>query len=479
MTPSGSGFLFAKTDSLGDQLLATGLVDALAALRRGLVIWCVRPGYETIGQILPGSLIFRPDPRHAPTAEAQRLREAAARQIGPWNTVVLLPVPFNGYRPWSEQGQTPAQLTWWLALACALEVETAIAGAVNLNWLDQALVLASAASCRVAASPHESCVAIPPEVPVVLKAAGAPDAFTAAVTHDVERHESDNLAALFGAATGMDGPAAPPSTLDISHWPVQGSRPRRILVAPGAGDRERTPPVTVLADAVAALARPISGETDIRLICGPADQLACAKLSTALEERKMPAGLADFRHPDLPRLAALLAECDLLICLDTFIVHLASVVGTPAVAIYGGANRRRFHPRQGRVSIVQMSVACAGCEWDCRFDRRRCLTDVTADVIVAAARERLADPAAPGKVIEPPSTIDPSEAISALSRLRERREAGMGEICRRLDPWPRSVAGKLLDGAWRYLGQAIRRVRPAAKLDGARRSQSLEREEAP
>jgi ADP-heptose:LPS heptosyltransferase len=430
---SSPGMLFAKTDSLGDQLLCTGLVDRLRALGRGTLIWCVRPGYDAIGQLLPGSVSFSARDDRPPAEEAKRLHDQAADGAGAWAGTVFLPVPFNGYWPWRDQARTPAQLAWWLAFVRALDVEAAVAGTINLNWVDHALVLASAAPARIAVAPHRSCNPVPDEVRALLRASGAPADFTASFAHDPRRHEMDSFAALMGAMNGDDRPLAFAPTLAIPHWQAGRAGARRILIAPGTADRARMTPPTVLADVIAALAPELPADSEIRLVCGPADGEACAAQAAALRARGIASSDADLRSAALDRLALALAECDLLFCFDTFIAHLAASVGTPTVAIYGGGNGGRFHCRQGHVSIVAMDVACAGCEWSCCFGQRRCLTDIGADFVASVARERLAAPAAPVTLNRPPLTIAASEIAAA-----------------------RALPAHPLRRGWRYLRAAIR-----------------------
>lgn len=98
-------------------------------------------------------------------------------------------------------------------------------------------------------------------------------------------------------------------------------------------------------------------------------------------------GVEDRRgRTTLREAAAILAACDLFVGLEGFLMHLARAVGRRSVIIYGG----RVRPDQIGYPCnenLYEPVPCAPC-WQfngCEHDRR-CLTAITADQVVAAAR---------------------------------------------------------------------------------------------
>jgi heptosyltransferase-2 len=90
---------------------------------------------------------------------------------------------------------------------------------------------------------------------------------------------------------------------------------------------------------------------------------------------------------DLP---ALLAKCDLFIGNDSGAMHVAAAVGLPVVAVFGPTDPFGTAPITPRISIVQDKPYCSPC-----FLRRcptdhRCMKQVTADMVEAAAKHWIA-----------------------------------------------------------------------------------------
>jgi hypothetical protein len=91
-------------------------------------------------------------------------------------------------------------------------------------------------------------------------------------------------------------------------------------------------------------------------------------------------------------LAAALALCRLLVTCDSGPVHLASAVGTPALALFGPTSPVRWAPAPpGRA--LSLGLPCAPCSnhggETCPMGHHRCLGDLGADTVAAAAREML------------------------------------------------------------------------------------------
>jgi heptosyltransferase-2 len=90
---------------------------------------------------------------------------------------------------------------------------------------------------------------------------------------------------------------------------------------------------------------------------------------------------------DLP---ALLSQCDLFIGNDSGAMHLAAAVGLPVVAVFGSSDPEGTAPVTPRCTIVQEKPYCSPC-----FLRRcptdhRCMTRVSPERVVDAARVWLA-----------------------------------------------------------------------------------------
>jgi lipopolysaccharide heptosyltransferase II len=99
---------------------------------------------------------------------------------------------------------------------------------------------------------------------------------------------------------------------------------------------------------------------------------------------------------DLPTLAALLAELDLLITSDTGPMHLAAAMGTPVVALFGPSDPRRYGPLARSARVVRVNLWCSPCgrvrlpPERCRGHVPDCMDGISVDAVVAAANELLA-----------------------------------------------------------------------------------------
>ena len=59
--------------------------------------------------------------------------------------------------------------------------------------------------------------------------------------------------------------------------------------------------------------------------------------------------------------AALIEQCDLLVCNDSGLMHAAVAVGTPVAAIYGPTDFRRTAPLGDRHTVIRHELPCSPC----------------------------------------------------------------------------------------------------------------------
>lgn len=89
--------------------------------------------------------------------------------------------------------------------------------------------------------------------------------------------------------------------------------------------------------------------------------------------------------------AALLATADVVITSDSGILHLATAVGTPAVALFGPTAPTLGFSPLGRSHAIGVELACRPCHVHgprvCWLGHRRCWRDLSAKDIIAAALE--------------------------------------------------------------------------------------------
>jgi heptosyltransferase-2 len=105
---------------------------------------------------------------------------------------------------------------------------------------------------------------------------------------------------------------------------------------------------------------------------------------------------ADLSPLPVDALAASLARVALLVACDSGPVHLATAVGTPALALFGPTSTVRWGPPPpGRA--ISLGLSCAPCSNHggdyCPEGHHRCLADLDVDTVVRAAREMLASAA--------------------------------------------------------------------------------------
>jgi ADP-heptose:LPS heptosyltransferase len=122
-------------------------------------------------------------------------------------------------------------------------------------------------------------------------------------------------------------------------------------------------------------------------------------LARELAQRIGPAAHIVPPAPSPQALGALVRTCDLVIANDSGVVHVASAVGTPVVAIFGPSNDRAwgpYPPGEARNQVVREQLACAPCiHRGHRFGTpqgcpaRTCLALVEPDHVLAAAERAL------------------------------------------------------------------------------------------
>jgi len=105
---------------------------------------------------------------------------------------------------------------------------------------------------------------------------------------------------------------------------------------------------------------------------------------------------------DIPVLAAVIADLDLLLTVDTGPMHLASATGTPIVAIFGPSDPARYGPTGPRDRIVRVDLPCSPCN-RIRQPPARCVghtPDCLMGVSVAAVLKAIDDVVWPDRVPE-------------------------------------------------------------------------------
>jgi heptosyltransferase-2 len=166
---------------------------------------------------------------------------------------------------------------------------------------------------------------------------------------------------------------------------LASARPPVVMLAPGARWATKRWP----AERFAAVADALAAEGASIVLCGgPGDREAFAAFRAAA---RAPVA-ADLSPLPVDALAAAIAGARLLVACDSGPVHLAGAVGTPALALFGPTSPVRWGPlAPGRA--LTLGLGCAPCSNHggdrCPEGHHRCMADLTADQVVAAARELL------------------------------------------------------------------------------------------
>ncbi|NYE22364.1 glycosyltransferase family 9 protein [Pigmentiphaga litoralis] len=156
-----------------------------------------------------------------------------------------------------------------------------------------------------------------------------------------------------------------------------------ILVHPGARLLSRRWPV----DRFAAVASWLAAEGHTVAVTGSRDERS---LTRQLLDR-VDAPLIDLTGlTSLGGLAALLAQCRLLVCNDTGVSHVAAAVGTPSVVIASGSDVARWAPLDRDLHpVLWHDMPCRPCAFHACPTDHECARGVAVDDVLAQVRRQL------------------------------------------------------------------------------------------
>jgi len=95
--------------------------------------------------------------------------------------------------------------------------------------------------------------------------------------------------------------------------------------------------------------------------------------------------------------AAIVKGCTMLLCVDSFVLHIAGAMGTPVVALFGCTNPAQRMPFDDISIAVDTPCECKHCyHWDqsrlfdvCRRDRIYCMEAITVESVIEAMEKLL------------------------------------------------------------------------------------------
>jgi ADP-heptose:LPS heptosyltransferase len=69
-------------------------------------------------------------------------------------------------------------------------------------------------------------------------------------------------------------------------------------------------------------------------------------------------------------------------------MHIAASLGRPTLGVFGGGHRgERFLPVGRKAAAVRMPLGCFGCDWECPFDTKLCLSHMPWELLLATGEE--------------------------------------------------------------------------------------------
>ena len=185
---------------------------------------------------------------------------------------------------------------------------------------------------------------------------------------------------------------------------IFSSGPPRLCVAPPAGGGGDRPFVTIhpgsggkwkrwdlrgFFDVMDALAE--VGPYRFLVLLGPAEREMREECGRLISARNIPADIVSDRP--VPYIASLLAMSSLFVGSDSGITHLASMIGTPSVAVFGPTDPALWGPLGPSVRIVKSGCTCRPCSEAASIScpELLCLKDVKPQDVLKAAHEILSE----------------------------------------------------------------------------------------
>ncbi len=159
-----------------------------------------------------------------------------------------------------------------------------------------------------------------------------------------------------------------------------------VAVNPGAayGSAKRWIP-----ERYAEVADRLAGELGVNIVLtgGPGEAEIGRDIEAAM--RQKPLNLIG--QTSIRQMMAIIANCRLMVSNDSGPMHVAAALGVPVVAVFGATDHTTTYPWTKRHRIVRREVDCAPClKRQCPTDHR-CMEAVTAEAVLVACRELLAE----------------------------------------------------------------------------------------
>ena len=161
-----------------------------------------------------------------------------------------------------------------------------------------------------------------------------------------------------------------------------------MAVAPGAAHATKRWPEEHW---TALVREAVAGGLRIGVVGGPREVDLCRRVATAGGT----AARSTAGSFDLQETGALLARARVLVSGDSGVMHMATGVGTPVVALFGPTVQAfGFFPYRAPATVLERELPCRPCSAQggprCPLGHHRCLRDIVPSLVLAALRSHLA-----------------------------------------------------------------------------------------
>ena len=158
---------------------------------------------------------------------------------------------------------------------------------------------------------------------------------------------------------------------------------RIIVIAPGA----RSHPKRWAKEKFAQLSKKLIDEGNRIILAGDSADI---QFSEYIKDACGSKALNLCGKTSLTQLAALIKESSLVITNDSAVLHLASYMDSPVVAIFGPTNDAKYGPWSDRSAVVKKEIFCRPCEKaQCRFGTLDCLRMIKVEDVLRQVNDLL------------------------------------------------------------------------------------------
>jgi ADP-heptose:LPS heptosyltransferase len=95
-------------------------------------------------------------------------------------------------------------------------------------------------------------------------------------------------------------------------------------------------------------------------------------------------------------LAGLIKRCGVYVTADSAPLHIASAVGTPAVALFGPTDPSRHAVPSDTSVVISKKVKCGPCYSPACMRKAKCMREISVDEVFAAVKDLMSPPASKG-----------------------------------------------------------------------------------